>query len=88
MKDNNKEINVCIIGGGNISNTRHISHYRGIHRTWVYITGNHLILTSEHTVNIIEQKARNVLGILKRGVKFIPMQPDVISILEKVKEKK
>lgn len=47
-----------------------------------------MILTSEHTVNIIEQKARNVLGILKRGVKFIPMQPDVISILEKVKEKK
>ena len=28
MKDNNKEINVCIIGGGNISNTRHIPALR------------------------------------------------------------
>ena len=29
------------------------------------IAGNHLMLTSEHTAKIIEQKARKVLGMLK-----------------------
>ena len=52
------------------------------------IAGNHLMLTSEHTAKIIERKARKVLGMLKRGVKFMPTQPDVISILEKLKQKK
>ena len=32
------------------------------------IAGNHLMLTSEHTVKEIEQKARKVMGMLKRGV--------------------
>ena len=32
------------------------------------IAGNHLMLTSEHTAKVIEQKARKVLGMLKRGV--------------------
>ena len=36
------------------------------------IAGNHLMLTSEHTAKVIEQKARKVLGMLKRGVKFMP----------------
>ena len=48
---------------------------------------NHLMLTSEHTAKVIEQKARKVLGMLKRGVKFMPTQPDVLSILEKLKQK-
>lgn len=48
------------------------------------IAGNHLMLTSEHTVAIIEQKARKVLAMLKRGVKFTPTQPDVLSILKKL----
>ena len=52
------------------------------------IAGNHLMLTSEHTAKVIEQKARKVLGMLKRGVKFMPTQPDVLSILEKLKQKK
>ena len=52
------------------------------------IAGNHLMLTSEHTAKIIEQKARKVLGMLKRGVKFMPTQPDVLSILEQLKQKK
>ncbi|MFR1060989.1 MAG: type III toxin-antitoxin system CptIN family toxin [Enterocloster sp.] len=52
------------------------------------IAGNHLMLTSEHTAKAIEQKARKVLGMLKRGVKFMPTQPDVISILEKLKQEK
>lgn len=33
----------------------------------------------------IEQKARKVLGMLKRGVKFTPTQPDIMLILEKLR---
>ena len=51
------------------------------------ISGNHLMLTSEHTANEIEQKARKVMGMLKRGVKFTPTQPDVMAILKKLKER-
>lgn len=51
------------------------------------ISGNHLMLTSEHTANEIEQKARKVMGMLKRGVKFTPTQPDVMTILKKLKER-
>lgn len=50
------------------------------------IAGNHLMLTSEHTVREIEQKARKVMGMLKRGIKFTPTQPDVMEILEKLRE--
>ena len=48
------------------------------------IAGNHLMLTSEHTAKEIEQKARKVMGMLKRGVKFTPTQPDIMSILKKL----
>lgn len=48
------------------------------------IAGNHLMLTSEHTAEIIEQKVRKVLAMLKRGVKFTPTQPDVLFILKKL----
>ena len=51
------------------------------------IAGNHLLLTSEHVVREIEQKARKVLGMLKRGVKFIPTQPNVMEILRKLQSK-
>ncbi|WP_320930948.1 hypothetical protein [Hungatella sp.] len=51
------------------------------------IAGNHLMLTSEHTAKVIEQKARKVLSMLKRGVKFTPTQPDVMAILEKLQQK-
>ncbi|MCM1092305.1 MAG: hypothetical protein NC413_15900 [Muribaculum sp.] len=34
------------------------------------IAGNHLMLTGEHTAREIEQKAKKVMGMLKRGVKF------------------
>ena len=50
------------------------------------IAGNHLMLTSEHTVREIELKARKVIGMLKRGVKFTPTQPDVITILKKLRQ--
>ena len=51
------------------------------------IAGNHLMLTSEHTVKTIEQKARKVMGMLKRGVKFTPTQPDVMKRIEKLSGK-
>ena len=50
------------------------------------IAGNHLMLTSEHTAREIERKARKVVGMLKRGIKFTPTQPDVMAILKKLKE--
>lgn len=48
------------------------------------IAGNHLILTSEHTAKEIEQKAKKIMGMLKRGVKFTPTQPNVMAILERL----
>ena len=50
------------------------------------IAGNHLMLTSEHTARAIEHKARKVMGMLKRGIKFTPTQPDVMAIFKKLKE--
>ena len=44
------------------------------------------MLTSEHTVKEIEQKAKKVMGMLKRGVKFTPTQPNVKVILENMKQ--
>ena len=52
------------------------------------IAGNHLMLTSEHTAREIEQKAKKIMGMLKRGIKFTPTQPDVMTILEKLKERR
>lgn len=51
------------------------------------IAGNHLTLTSEHTVKDIEQKARKVVGMLKRGIIFTPTQPDVVKMIEKLTKK-
>lgn len=48
------------------------------------IAGNHLMLTSEHVVKVVDQKARKVLGMLKRGVKFTPTQPNIMAILKKL----
>ncbi|MGN0404976.1 MAG: hypothetical protein ACI4F1_07130, partial [Bariatricus sp.] len=52
------------------------------------IAGNHLMLTSEHTARKIEQKAKKVMGMLKRGIKFTPTQPDVMAILDKLRERR
>ena len=46
------------------------------------------MLTSEHTAKEIEQKAKKIMGMLKRGIKFTPTQPDVMAILEKLGERK
>lgn len=50
------------------------------------IAGNPLMLTSEKQVKEIQRKAKKVLNLLKRGIKFTPTQPDVMKILEKLKE--
>lgn len=50
------------------------------------IAGNYLMLTSEHTAKEIEQKAKKVIGMLKRGIKFTPTQPDVMAILENLRK--
>jgi hypothetical protein len=47
---------------------------------------NQLMLTSEQDVKEIERKARKVVSLLKRGIKFTPTQPDVWAILEKLKK--
>ena len=50
------------------------------------IAGNHLMLTSEHVVRTIESKARKVMGMLKRGIKFTPTQPDIMAMLQKLRD--
>ena len=52
------------------------------------IAGNHLMVTSEHTAREIEQKAKQVMGMLKRVVKFTPTQPNAVAILEKLRQKR
>ena len=51
------------------------------------ISGEQLFITSEHTVKIIDRKAKKVMSMLKRGIKFTPTQPDVNAILEKLQNK-
>jgi len=45
------------------------------------IAGNPMMLTSEHVAREIEKRARRVVGLLKRGIKFTPTQPDIAAIL-------
>lgn len=52
------------------------------------IANNHLTVTSEHSVIEIEKKARKVMNMLKKGIKFTPTQPDIIKIVDKLNEKK
>lgn len=54
-----------------------------IERTYT-ISGNHLTITSKHSSLDIEKKARKVMNMLKRGVKFTPTQPDVNAIINKL----
>lgn len=54
-----------------------------IERTYT-IGNNHLIVTSEHSALEIEKKAKKVMNLLKKGVKFTPTQPDVNAIINKL----
>ena len=44
------------------------------------------MVISEKTAREVERKARKVTGMLKHGIKFTPMQSDVMVILKKLKE--
>ncbi len=44
------------------------------------IAGNHLRITSEHLAKIIVQKSRRTIGMIRKGIKFTPTQPDVLKI--------
>ena len=48
------------------------------------IAANHMVLAREQVIKDVEQKARKVVAMLKRGVKFTPTQTDIISILNKL----
>ena len=59
---------------------------RYIGRTYT-IAGNPLILSSESVVKIIEKKAKKVMKMLKKNIKFTPTQPDINRIMNKLKIK-
>lgn len=44
------------------------------------IAENHLILTSESQANIVNQKAKKTIALIRRGIKFSPTQADVLKI--------
>lgn len=44
------------------------------------IATNHLILTSEAQARIVNQKARKVIAMIRKGIKFTSTQPDVLKI--------
>ena len=48
------------------------------------IGNNHLTVTSEHSALVIEKKAKKVMNMLKKGVKFTPTQPDINAIIDKL----
>lgn len=51
------------------------------------IVNNHLTVTSEHSAIEIEKKAKKVMNMLKKGIKFTPTQPNINLIIEKLKPK-
>ena len=52
------------------------------------IAGNHLRVTSEALARIIDRKSRVTIGMIRRGVKFMPTQPDILSIERQLLESK
>lgn len=48
------------------------------------IGNNHLTVTSEHSALEIEKKAKKVMNMLKKGIKFTPTQPDINAIINKL----
>lgn len=51
------------------------------------IAHNHLKVTSEHSAIEIEKKAKKVMHMLKKGIKFTPTQPNINLIIEKLRQK-
>lgn len=50
------------------------------------IGSKQLFVTSEHAALKIEKKAKRVMNILKRGIKFTSTQPNIAKIIETLKE--
>lgn len=48
------------------------------------ICNNHLRLTSEAQARIVRAKATKVLGMIRRGIRFNPTQPNVLEIEKKL----
>ena len=56
-----------------------------IERTYT-IANNHLTVTSERSALEKEKKAKKIMNMLKRGIKFTPTQPDINNIIKKLIE--
>lgn len=54
-----------------------------IERTYT-IANNHLTLTSERSALEIEKKAKKVMNLLKKGIKFTPTQPNINKIIDEL----
>ena len=44
------------------------------------IAGNHMKVTSEHAAKKFEHKSKRILEMTKRGIKFVPTQPDTLGL--------
>lgn len=51
------------------------------------IANNHLTVTSEHSAIEIEKKAKKVMNLLRKGIKFTPTQPNINLIINKLAQK-
>ncbi len=51
------------------------------------VAGIPFVMRNEKGIAIIERKAKNIIKLLKRGITINPTQPNVLAILEKLKEK-
>ena len=51
------------------------------------IGGIHFILRNEQEIKTIENKSKVVIKMLKQGINFTPTQPNVLAMLEKLKDK-
>lgn len=74
--------------GERISDTRYVSDNRRIHRTGIYNRRKSSDVDEWAYRQRDWAKARKVMGMLKRGIKFTPTQPDVMAILEKLRERR
>lgn len=51
------------------------------------IAENHLCVTSEHLIDTIAKKAKNVLTLIRKGVILNPTQPNVLKIEKDIKNR-
>lgn len=42
------------------------------------------VLKNQKLIDILERKAHTIIGLIKHGVRFMPTQPDVLRIMEKL----